>query len=49
MFLYINPELDEKQKNHLTELLKRQSGAFTWDYNDMRGINPETCSCHIYT
>ena len=48
-FMYINLELDEQQKNQLIELLKRQSGAFAWHYNDMRGISPDTYSHHIYT
>ena len=47
--MYINPDLHNQQKNQLTELLRRQSGNFAWNYNNMREINHETCSNHIYT
>lgn len=48
-FVYINLELDGQQKTQLTELLKRQAGAFAWDYSERKGINLETFSHHIYT
>lgn len=47
--LHINPELEGQQTKKLIELLKKQSRAFAWDYNDMKGIHPNTCSHHIYT
>ena len=30
-------------------MLQEQSGDFAWDYNDMKGIHPNTFSHHIYT
>ena len=48
-FLHLNPEFEKQQTEKLLELLKEQSGAFTWDYSDMKGIDPNTCSHHIYT
>ena len=48
-FLHLNPELEEQQTKKLLELLKEQSGAFAWDYGDMKGIDPNTYSHHIYT
>ena len=48
-FLHLNPELEKQQTEKLLELLKEQSRAFAWDYSDMKGIDPNTCSHHIYT
>ena len=48
-FMHLNPELEKQQTEKLLELLKEQSGAFAWDYSDMKGIDPNTCSHHIYT
>jgi hypothetical protein len=46
--LYINSELSLNQQEQLTKLLKEQSGAFAWEYIDMRGVHPDTCIHHIY-
>jgi hypothetical protein len=46
--LYINSELSTSQQEQLTKLLKEQSGAFAWEYTDMKGIHPDTCIHHIY-
>ena len=48
-FLHLNLKLEKQQTKKLLELLKEQSGAFAWDYSDMKGIDPNTCSHHIYT
>ena len=48
-FLHINPDLDEQQKADLIQILHQQEKSFTWDYQDMKGIHPKTCSHHIYT
>lgn len=32
----------------LIELLKGQQQAFTWDYHDMKGLNPTLCTHNIY-
>ena len=47
--LYINPRLDSEQRAQLIQILQKQSGAFTWEYKDMKGIHPNTCIHHIYT
>ena len=47
--LYINSNLEPKQKTQVIEMLKRQFDAFAWDYADMKGIHPDTCTHHIYT
>jgi hypothetical protein len=48
-FLHINSGLDADQQKKLVSVLKEQSGAFTWEYTDMKGIHPDTCIHHIYT
>ena len=47
-FLQINVGLTESQQEQLLKVLKIQSGAFAWEYIDMKGIHPETCIHHIY-
>jgi len=36
------------QKKQLREILQKNSSAFSWEYTDMRGIDPKTCIPHIY-
>jgi ASC-1-like (ASCH) protein len=48
-FLHINPDLDEQQKADMIHILQQQEKSFSWDYQDMKGIQPKTCSHHIYT
>jgi hypothetical protein len=47
--LYINSSLEPEQKTQVIEMLQRQFDAFAWDYVDMKGIHPDTCTHHIYT
>ena len=47
-FLHINAGLSENQHTHLLKVLKKQAGAFTWEYTNMKGIHPDTCIHHIY-
>ena len=47
-FLHINAGLSENQKSQLLKVLKKQAGAFAWEYTDMKGIHPNTCIHHIY-
>jgi hypothetical protein len=47
--LYINSSLEPEQKTQVIEMLQRQFDAFAWDYADMKGIHPNTCTHHIYT
>ena len=48
-FLHINPDLDEQQKADLIKILQQQEKNFSYNYQDIKGIQPETCSHHIYT
>jgi hypothetical protein len=45
--LHINSGLDEDQQKKLVNVLKQKSGAFAWEYTDMKGIHPDTCIYHI--
>jgi hypothetical protein len=47
--LYINSSLEPEQKTQVIEMLQIQFDAFAWDYEDMKGIHPDTCTHHIYT
>jgi hypothetical protein len=46
--LNINSKLEEFQKEKFIKKLQKHSGAFAWEYSDMRGIYPNTCIHHIY-
>jgi hypothetical protein len=48
-FLHINSGLDTNQHKQLVDILKEKSGAFAWEYTDMKGIHPDTCIHHICT
>jgi hypothetical protein len=47
--LYINSSLEPEQKTQVIEMFQRQFDAFAWDYTDMKGIHPDTCTHNIYT
>jgi len=47
--LNINSNLSNDQQQKLIEFLRKYKGAFTWDYPDMKGIEPQLCMHHIYT
>jgi hypothetical protein len=47
--LYINSSLEPEQNTQVIEMLQIQFDAFAWDYADMKGIHPDTCTHHIYT
>eukprot|EP00253_Pinus_taeda_P020244 PITA_20244 len=47
--LNIGTHLDSSQEKKLIQLLRKYHKAFAWDYTDMHGIHPETCTHHIYT
>eukprot|EP00253_Pinus_taeda_P021045 PITA_21045 len=46
--LNIGTHLDSSQEEKLIQLLREYQKAFAWDYTDMHGIHPETCTHHIY-
>ena len=47
--LNIGNHLDSSQQEKLIRLLRKYQKAFAWDYTDMHGIHPDTCTHHIYT
>lgn len=44
----VNENLKEVEKNQLIDILQEHYFDFPWEYNNMRGIGPETCIHHIY-
>lgn len=46
--LHIGTGLIAEQKQQLMSMVREKTGAFAWDYLDMRGIHPDTCIHHIY-
>eukprot|EP00253_Pinus_taeda_P027327 PITA_27327 len=47
--LNIGAFLETSQEQKLIHLLNKYQKEFAWDYTDMQGIHPETCTHHIYT
>ena len=46
--LNINPHLTPTQIQNLIGMLKEHQATFAWEYQDMQGIHPNTCTHHIY-
>eukprot|EP00253_Pinus_taeda_P019997 PITA_19997 len=46
--LNINANLTLDQERKLVHLLRKYQEAFAWDYPDMKGIDPQLCTHHIY-
>jgi len=46
--LNINANLTSEQEMKLIHLLRKYKEAFAWDYPDMKGIDPQLCTHHIY-
>jgi hypothetical protein len=46
--LNINANLYEQQQQNLIEFLSKNQQAFAWEYFDMKGIDPQLCTHHIY-
>lgn len=47
--LNINDSVDSEKQQKLIQVLQKNKGAFAWDYPDMKGIEPQLCTHHIYT
>jgi len=47
--LNINNNLTPEQEEKLIQLLRKHKEDFAWDYLDMKGIDPQLFSHHIYT
>jgi hypothetical protein len=48
-YLNIGTNFEPSQEEQLIALLKKYHKAFAWEYIDMQGIHPETCTHYIYT
>ena len=46
--LNINKNITVEQEEKLVQLLQKYKAAFAWDYPDMKGIDPQLCTHHIY-
>jgi len=46
--LNINANLTSDQETKLIHLLGKYKEAFAWEYPDMKGIDPQLCTHHIY-
>eukprot|EP00253_Pinus_taeda_P008877 PITA_08877 len=46
--LNINANLTVDQETKLVKVLQKYKNAFAWDYPDMKGIDPQLCTHHIY-
>jgi hypothetical protein len=46
--LNINANLDEQQQQKITQVLSKYQQAFAWEYSDMKGIDSQLCTHHIY-
>ena len=46
--LNISVDLDSNHQEQLINILQKHSDAFSWDYKEMSGIQPDTCTHHIY-
>jgi hypothetical protein len=46
--LNINANLDEQQQQNLIQVLSKYKQDFASEYSDMKGIDPQLCTHHIY-
>jgi hypothetical protein len=47
-FLNINANLNEQQQQKLIQILSKYQEDFAWEYPDMKGIDTQLCTHHIY-
>ena len=47
-FMNINTNLNEKQQHKLIQIIYKYHQTFAWEYPDMKGIDPQLCTHHIY-
>jgi hypothetical protein len=45
--LNINVNLDEQKQQKLIQVLSKYQQDFSWEYSDMKGIDPQLCTHHI--
>jgi hypothetical protein len=46
--LNINANLDEQQQQNLIQVLSKYQQSFAWEYYNMKGIDLQLCTHHIY-
>jgi hypothetical protein len=47
-FMNINTNLNEQQQHKLIQIIYKYHQTFAWEYPDMKGIDPQLCTHHIY-
>jgi hypothetical protein len=47
-FLNINANLNVQQQHKLIQILSKHQQDFAWEYPDMKGIDPQLYTHHIY-
>jgi hypothetical protein len=47
-FLNINTNLNEQQQQKFIQILSKYQQDFPWEYPNMKGIDPQLCTHHIY-
>jgi hypothetical protein len=47
-YMNINANLEEKQQQKIIQTLSKYHQDFAWDYSDMKGIDPQLYTHHIY-
>jgi hypothetical protein len=47
-YLNISANLDEQQKQKMIQVLSKYQQVFSWEYSDMKGIDLQLCTHHIY-
>jgi hypothetical protein len=48
IILNINANLNDQQHQKLIWILSKYQQDFSWEYSDMKGIDPQLCTHHIY-
>jgi hypothetical protein len=46
--LNINANLDEQKQQKIIQVLSKYQQDFFWEYSDMKGIDSQLCTHHIY-
>ena len=47
-FMNINANLNDQQQQKLIQILSKYQQVFSWEYPNMKGIDPQLCTHHIY-
>jgi hypothetical protein len=47
-YMNINANLEQQQQQKIIQTLSKYQQDFAWEYFDMKGIDPQLCTHHIY-